>query len=289
MSTLFPHPVLHTDTLDYCDPDAYSASFERISQSGESETVLQVQHRLKKDTLIATLIEQGEASFYCTVAVDRTPFRCTEEAIEVEIQQDSITARQEITLPAFKSHPDMFAMAGIRNHGAKQIPVEEAKGIDDFYKSEELAALNFSEHAMLACSNWRHIYHVGTLFRIQVDEDMTGGTFRAEACYQPLRITISMSRTLFGAVESNNEAIRAHVLCASLVPMLKELREKHRKCNEGGDVDTVDVTDLEAAEGLKNYFKSQKIPTWEDSEFNPVKAASQFKPAVLDGYLMENL
>lgn len=290
MSTLFPHPVLHADTLDYCDPDAYNASFERRIKSGEPETILRVQHRLQRNTLIATLIERGEAFFYCTVAVDRTPLRRTEEAVDVEIQKDSITARQEIALPAFKSHPDMYTMAGIRKHGAIQIPVEEAKDLDDFYKSGELTTLNFSDHAMLACSNWQHLYHVGTLFRIQIDKGMDGGTFRAETCYRPLRITISMGETLYRAVENNNEAIRSHVLCASLVLMLKELQEKYRRCNEGNDAEGVDKVDLAEAEGLRNYFDSElKILTWEDPEFNPVEAASRFKPVVMDGYLMENL
>ena len=286
MSTLFPHPVLHEKTLDYRDPEAYKATFQRKN----SGTVLEVRHTLKKGTLIASLIEQKEASFYCTVSVGGTAFRRTEKAA-ADIQDDRITADQEIELPAFKNHLEMFAMAGVLNHDAKQVSWEKVTGMDNFYKSENSASLYFSDHAMLACSGWRRFYSMNALFQIKSDSDIGPGVFQAETCYQPtIRITISMDHKLFDEVQTNpSGSVRAHVLCASLVSTLKELKEKHEKYSEGNgaNVDDTDVTDLEAAEGLKQFLISKQIPTWEDENFNAVEAASKFKPAMLDAYGVE--
>ncbi len=279
MSTLFPHPVLHQDTLDYSDPKAYQATFKRMGK-----TTLVVEHTLRRDTLIASLIEQEKASFYCTVSIGGTAFRKTEPA-PASIRDGSITAHQEIEHPAFVNRYDVFASAGVLNHEAKRMPWEKATGIDAFYK-DETSDLEFSAGAMLACSGWRHFYPMDALFRIKSNSDLNTGVFQAEPSYQPtIRITIQMNNKLYDEVEGNSQGtVRSHVLCASLIPVLKELEEKYKRCSEKSDTESLDTdrADLEAAEGLKRFLISKEIPTWEDEAFNAVEAASKFKPAMLD-------
>ena len=286
MSTLFPHPVLHDKTLDYRDPKAYEATFQR-----KTKTILEVRHTLKRNTLVASLIEREEASFYCTVSVGGTAYRRT-ETIAANIREDRITATQEIKIPAFRDRPEVFVMAGVLNQDAKPVSWEEAIDMDDFHKSESSVTLGFPGHAMLACSGWRRFYPMDALFRTKLDSQIDEGIFQAETCYQPtIRITITMGRKLFREVNDYPRgAARAHVLCASLIPALKELEERYRRCSggNGADADDIDQTVLEAAEGLKQYLISKKIPTWEDEEFNAVEAASKFKPAMPDDYGMED-
>ena len=278
MSTIFPHPVLHSHTLDYSDPKAYQATFRR-----KDKIILEVQHTLARDTLVASLIEKKDASFYCTVSVRGTAFRRTKSTVDVNVQDDRVTACQEIELPAFKNRPEVFAFAGIFNHNAQMIPWREAKGVDNFHKPEDWADINFPSHSILAYSGWIRFFPMDALFQIKSDPNITQGVFTAETSYNPtIRITISMHNKLFDEVESNpNSSVRAHVLCASLIPTLKELQGKYEKFCDGGDPDETESTDLEAAEGLKQYLISEKIPTWEDEGFDPVEAASRFKPAML--------
>ena len=282
MSTLFPHPVLHEDTLDYDDPKAYSTVFRR-----KNKTTLEVEHTLKRNTLVASLIERKEASFYCTVSIGKTAFRKTASVSVTTHKGEDFTARQEIEYPVLQDRYEVFVVAGILNHKTKHVLWEKATGVDDFHKPDESTAISFSKGAMLACSNWRRFYPMDALFRIRSDSSIASGAFHAEMSYQQpaMRITIRMENKLYDLVESNSQGPdRAHVLCASLVSALQELEEKYRRCNEGSDPDSRDTdrTDLEAAEGLKQFLISQKIPTWEDDTFNAVEAASKFKPAPLD-------
>ena len=287
MSTLFPHPVLHRHTMDYRDSDAYEVTFARNRQPGKAAAVVTVEHRLKKNTLLATLVERGDAAFYCTVAVDRTAYRLTEEATEVSTQDYAIVARQEIAIPAFRNYPDIFTVAGIHGLGEQQVSMADAVDLDDFYKSDA-STLELPKHGMLATSGWRQLTCEGALFRTVVDDRIKKGGFKAETCYQPLRITVRMNRELFDEMEKRNEVVRAQVLCASLSIMLKELHEKYKNCEDGKEDSHDDASDLEVAGRLKKYLRANGIPTWEDDDFNPTEAASMYKPALLDDTLEDD-
>ena len=281
MSTVFPHPVLHQDSMDYDDPLAYSAEFSR-----SSKVAIEVEHRLKKNTLVASLVEQGKASFFCTVAAGGTVYRRTEKVENIDLKDELITARQKIELPTFRNRPEIFANAGVFNHAKIKICWSEAAGVDEFHRDEYLG---FSDYALLAHKGWVRFFPMDALFQIKSEKNMPMGEFRSHTSFanSAIRIFITMAPKLFDEVVSDRDSpARSHILCAAMIIALKELRQIWEK-NENGSREDEDGIHLEAAEGLKQYLEKNGIPTWEAEDFDPAESASKFKPVKTNDQLLE--
>lgn len=279
MSIVYPHPMLHGETLDYVDPQAYKAEFRK-----PNENLVEVTHILKVPSLVAELVENGKAAFCCTVSVGGTSYRRTEMMSGGTAWGEKISVEQKLEIPEFGRSHEVFANAGVVLLKEVVLDWKEDYGLDDFHKGQKL---HFQDYALLATSGWKRFYPSGALFRIEESKDMEGRTFRADVSYEPvLRVTIKMTSKLFDEVDADKEGTaRAHVVCASLAVLLEQLHALYQKQSvqgEQGELDETESTNLEKAEGLMQYLKFKGIPTWDDQNFNPVEAASCYKPVVAD-------
>ena len=276
MSIVYPHPMLHGETLDYVDPQAYKAEFRK-----PNEALVEVTHVLKSPSLVAELVESGKAVFCCTVSVGGTSYRRTEKMEGGKAWGGQVCVVQRLEIPKFGQSHEVFANAGVVLLEEVALDWKEDYGLDSFHKVQKLS---FQAHALLATSGWKRFYQSGALFRIEMDKDMEGRAFRADVSYEPaLRINIKMASELYDEVEAGEEgAARAHVVCASLAMLLEKLHVLYQKQSDGDNLDETETAKLEKAEGLSQYLKSKGIPTWDDQNFNPVEAASMYKPVVAD-------
>ena len=275
MSIMYPHPVLYDGTLDY-DADAdYHAD---VSKSRE---VIEVKHVLSRGSLVAALVESGKAKFFCTVSVRGTVFRRTESTAG-NVVGNSISGQQRVEIPEFKFRREIFVHTGVCLLESEDVAWEDASGVTEFHKAPRLS---FSGRAFLALSGWKRFFPQDALFHIKSVQEMAEGHFEARTNQgESLRIVVSVApRTYQTVVHERDSTVRSHVLCAALAQTLAELKQAYKNVS-GGDSDTgpEDQQFLESAEGLKAFLRAKKIRTWEDEDFSPVLAASQYKPALAE-------
>lgn len=273
MSIIYPFPVLYRETLDYEDPGAYSAELRR-----EGRTKVAVDHRLKADTLVGSLVRAEQAKFYCTVSVRGTAFRRTETVPfpETVAENGALVAQQRVEIPAFPWAPEVFASAGVVLLEEQDIPGAEAPGVSGFFRDG--GPLRFPPHSRIAFGGWLRFFSMSALFHIQSDPDIEEGAFKTEVNRgERLQVSITMHPKLFDEIETNRESrTRAHILCAALTQAFQELHQAWQATQADGLLqDEADTRFLELAEGLGDFLRSKGIPTWEDDSFNPSLSASR--------------
>ena len=277
MSLIYPFPVLHPESLDYENPNAYTAEMKRVDA-----TSIHIAHEIKRDNLVSDLLEQDAAAFFVTVAVSGTVYRKTETAQKFEPHTDKIRAKQDIIIPAFRNNPTVSANCGIVALRDVKLDSDRVRGITEFFRDEK--SFTFPAHSVLAYRGWRRFFGLNALFRIINDQEIkNNGEFKCELyTSDSFRIDIRMGRMLYDAVERDkNGKERAHVLCSALTWVLQDLWKAHKQLLEENP-DEVDNHMLEQAQDLKRYLINKDIPTWEDDDFNAVYAASKCYPAIVE-------
>ena len=274
MSTIYPHPVLHPDTLDYKDVGAYEYIPRR-----DGQTII-VEHILRESALVGMLAREGKATFYATVSVLGTIFRRTKTIVGESDNLGKITASQKIKLYPFIGSPQIHVQAGVVAHEEVEVDWATAAegGLEDFHKAEKI---KFPSYALLADGGWQSFYPANALFKLQSDPDYKEGTFKVDIdrLSDTLKIIISLGPKLFDAVEAGDEVARSQVLCAALAKALADIK---RVYNKKGERDETDVQLLEKAESLAIYLNRQGIPAWGSDGFDPVLSASLYKPVPLN-------
>lgn len=272
MSIVYPFPVLHESTLDYKDPSAYTSELRR-----EGKIKVVIGHRLKRDTLVGSLVLSEKAAFYCTVSVRGTTFRSTQivDHTTVESIHDMLEAQQVVKIPEYPWSPEVFASSGVVLLEDHEVSTQAQTDLMDFFNEE--STVQFPAQAKIAFKEWVRFFSMGALFQIQSEDSIEDGAFAVEITrINRLQIFIKLPHALCDEVTANREgAARRHILCASLTQAFQELLQAQQIINEGGVLDREEAEQfLELAEGLKQYLEGKEIPTWEDDNFNPAYSAS---------------
>ena len=205
MNVIYPYPTLHKDSLDYDNPTAYKPELKRIDK-----TAVQITHELSRDNVVAELVAEGVASFFCTVSVGGTIFRLT-ELTEILPSSPNINgavrAEQKLTIPAFTNAMDIFARPGVVLREAKKIILKDASGISAFHKSSG-STIQFPAHAIIAYMDWQLFFSMNTLFILTADKSLGLGVFRAMVVYDPaFKIKIYMAPKLLYEVKNKCDGV----------------------------------------------------------------------------------
>lgn len=276
MSIVYPFPVLHENTLDYDDPKAYSSELRR-----DGKTKVVIDHRLKRDTLVGSLILQGKAAFYSTVSVRGTTFRSTQTVDQTDVKpiQDLLEAEQKVQIPEFPWSPEVFASSGVVLLEDEEVSTQSESDLMDFFRDG--STIRFPAQAKLAFKEWVRFFSMGALFQIESEESIKDGAFSVQVSRSNrLQILIRLPHALYDEVNANREGgARRHILCAALTQAFQELYQAQLVVNDTSNIfDSKEEAEqfLELAEGLKQHLEDRKIPTWDDDGFNPAYSASLY-------------
>lgn len=281
MSSIFPFPVLHNESLDYEDPQAY------LAEPSRRKNEIIVKHKLKNNNLVADMVLQQDATFFTMVAVRGTIFRKTYTLENMfnnpnTEQSQEIKSQQNMTIPNFRNKPDVFVNCGVVMSKETDRDAQQAKGVSKFF--HDTGKIVFPQHAIIAFSGWTRFFSMGSLFRIVVAK-YDAGLFNVELDYSnTFRIVIRVGNKLYENIVNNRTGpTRNHVLCVALTVAFTELKQSNDQLeNNTEDSNELEEKKLELAEGLKLYLQSKGILSWEDAEFNPAYAASIIYSAMVD-------
>ena len=267
MTTIYPTPVMHENSLDYMKPDSYMAEVTR-----ESSMKLTTIHLLDKNNLVAEYILANTAFFFTTVVVNRVFYRKTFMAdFNQHNEQDAkLVVRQVIELPNFSCNPSIFIHPGVANYNTSRSKTwNENTGIENISDSENYKFV-FPSYCLLASGGWFKHHDLQALFKICPNDEITNGQFMTAIFedHNQLQIKITMHSQMADAISADKDSrSRAQVVCTALTQALQELKTKY-------DINPKDAI-FEKTSDLQQWLLSETDSSWEDNNFNPSLVSSK--------------
>lgn len=279
MSIVYPFPTLHEHTLDYKNPDAYTAVFRR-----DDDTMVSVNHCLFHDSLIGSLVAEERATFFCTLSIRGTAIRSTDvvNSSDIKLIHSNLEVRQTVEIPKFPWSPELFATSGVML--LEELLVSDLAGTDLIEFFHDRGTISFPAYAKVAFKDWVRFYSMGTLFTIRSDVSIPKGAFKVDVLSSStLEIYITlhpMDREVVCA--DRNGSTRKHVLCSALTQAFQEILQFQKIADEPDSTEGKDeaLQFLELTESLQRFLEARCIPTWVEDDFNPALSASLLYQAV---------
>lgn len=260
-SLITEHPLLHKNSLDYEEPDAYEAEVE-FSQEGRSKA--EVSHRLSPGNLVYELVRDGKAVFACLESMPgllhrklhRAPSREHIEASPTQIcyqQRVEIFQQSEITKHKRKFH--LYPVVVLKKKlmltpGGRRLQ-KETIGKVDVLDAQDTAGVyglsglrknspaSFPTGAVLAFDKWFVSNNAGQLFSRKLDEQMPRGAFSVGVTEvdDSFKITIGANKEVVNLLDKGDNPDRRHVLCAALVQVFADQAATVREDGQDDDND----------------------------------------------------
>lgn len=266
----FPFPVLSPYSADYNDGIQYSAETVRMREGA----FVQVSHKLVGDSLVASLLREGAATFACVVSLPSTMYRRIFLAESREMECSQVV---DYTASGYGDDTDVVESPMFRPIVvAKKDYVGQARnaGLGVLWSNN---TVDIPNGAIIAFDNWaRFGGEHGGLFIVQKDNALDDGQMQVSPDNTAgFRFRINVGGDLYDRLKSpvhgqmhHRKSVYTHALSAGFHIL------KDSYCDEWGKYINLRL--------ITKTLEDEGIEHWTSDDFSPEKAATILYPHIFD-------
>ena len=263
----FPFPVLSESSLCYVEGVSYEASIERKDEKDD----ITVEHRLRGDSLVATLINEKRAKFACVVSAPLTMHRKV-HPLETDSQGNAwATQRISCNEGELSGIPRLRPIV-VCTENIPPVLVRASHGLDRvFYSGEHV---EFPDGTIIADAGWMKFGGHRGLFQVECDANLPNGTVKVtESMTDGFYFVVSVHPEMYAIMQDERENSECkNIMIGALTDALSAL--------QNGDL-REEWQDHQTLQALHRDLVAHGLVTWEDKDFRPLLAASTIRPFAL--------
>ncbi|MCG8620743.1 MAG: hypothetical protein MJE68_01920 [Proteobacteria bacterium] len=269
----FPFPVLEEGNTSF--PNAtYDVEWKKTSD----ESSVMLTHKLEGAPFLQKLLDKGQASYACLVAIPVTGYRRFHTS---KNSQQKITWDKGYMADSFMIRPFVIATKNITHTLGKN------DGVADIWHGQEIT---IPQGARLARYSYlRHAASKVNLLRFKLNDKLDATAMQVEATTDNgLIFNVSMGKDLHRFMQNRdekNKLIHNNICVHAVSRALEIIKSEYTGKESDGNQIWEGYSNLRM---LADALQEEDLPMWDEEGFDPVKVATILYPIIVPKDVMIN-